>query len=474
MNDSKNKPGCQPGAARSGLILIIRIRDLWTKLALSINLNLLGGTMSREKDARALRRARDQGVLDSGLYIEIGKNDLPIPEIMTRSLEQLTLAILVDALDLQVRAHAFFERFGPAFDDLELCASVNRMLGLPQFGIKADLLQAQYISGPDGITHQVTSSPSLHTRTHHCCFTAAIMIAFGLRLNLDEHDIATGAFGALLHDIGHSAFGHDMDDILVKMGRPSHEERGYRIIRLDPDVQESFEMARVDTEEVIAVIEEHGQLGRLENIADTLSYVVLDSQVMNMQPKANLEFVWQLIKSVQGIKGKQYLVDDLEPLRKLVLWRADLFRDVYATAHNRIAAHVLRNFYQTTIELGMFSLRDFESGTDSEIKMRLPYAVQQHDQLPTWFSELTGLAFGFFDQLSCWQQRACESEAEAQRVLNSLDRKVLDTAFVITPSDYRRKTYQAITPDGQVHDVQAPASHVSEFYKKWYVMYLPG
>jgi len=429
--------------------------------------------MSRQKDARALRRARDQGVLESGLYISLGKPDLQIPEIMTWSLEQLTMGIIVEAPDLQIGAERFFEHYGPAFADLELCVSVNRMLGLPQFGIKTDLLQAQCISCPDGTTHQVTSSPALHTRTHHCCFTAAIMIAFGLRLDLDEHNIATGAFGALLHDIGHSAFGHDMDDILVKMGRPSHEERGYRIIRLDPDVQESLEIAGVDTEEVIAIIEEHGQLGRLENIADTLSYVILDNQMMHMQPEADLYFAWQLIETVQGIKDKQYIVDNLRPLRKLVLWRADLFRDVYATAHNRIAAHVLRNFYQATIELGMFSLKDFELGTDGEIKRRLPYVVQQHDQVPAWFSEVTSLAFGFFDQLDCWQQRACESEAEAQEVLNGLDRITLATAFIITPFDYRRKTYQTITPDGRVNDIQAPASHVSDFFKKWYVMYLP-
>ncbi|MBU0531351.1 MAG: HD domain-containing protein [Candidatus Uhrbacteria bacterium] len=433
--------------------------------------------MSREKEQRRLERARDVGVLKSGRYVRLGKPDRTVPKILQRNLYEHAFAIMGTDPRFREWARAFFWSYQPVFDDLELCVSVNRLVGLPQFGIKTDVLAAQFVKGVDGVSRQVTSSPSLHARADHSRLAAAIMVCFGLKLGLSGREIATGALGALLHDIGHPAFGHDLDDILVALGRPNHEARGARIICSDPDIEESLKMAGVETEAVLAVIREEGQLGRLQNIADTLSYVVLDSQLYGEPVGPDVSFITRVIGSVEAVEDECYRVNDPEPISRLINWRADLYRDVYGVFQQRIVAHVLRNFYRTAINLGMFEVVDFERGTDAEIKARLPFVVREAKArgiLPVWFDSVSNLAFGFFDGLVRWRVETCLSEPEAQAVLNRLSPDELATSVLIKPWDYRKKTYRVIDSDGHRRNLAAPKSHIPEHMKQWHVLYYPN
>jgi len=260
------------------------------------------------------------------------------------------------------------------------------------------------------------------------------------------------------------------------MGHPNHEERGIKVIQTDEDIHESFDLAEVETDDVVRVIREEGLLGQLMSVADTLSYVVLDSHVTPLVSTIPFELIWQVVGSIDGVEDDRYRVSSIDPLLKLVWHRADLYRDLYAAYPNRISAFVLRNFYRATIELNVFSAQDFIQGTDGDIKMLLPFKLQDPQvqaRLPDWFSAVRDMAFGFFWTPDRWQHLRLNSEVKARAVLNRLNQSELDTSVLIPPFDYRRKTYRVIElVDGDKVDLQAPESHVTGEHLLWHVLYL--
>jgi len=428
--------------------------------------------MSECKDWLRLYRASNLGAHERGEVLELKDDDGFIPEILSWSLERIVFEILPDDKVLHGAAAYFLQHFLPAYEDLKLCQSVNRMMGLPQFGIKTDLVRNAYTNR--NVPFQASSIPSVHTRWNHCKFVAAVMIAFGVRFKLDFDLIALGAISALLHDVGHPAFGHDLDDILVSLGRQDHEARSQTIVLYNSEIRESLDLLEIDSEDVVKVISEEGGLGRLQNIADTLGYVVLDSQVtLNVDP-IPIGFIWEVIESVDGVRGDQYLVNNTVPIEKLINYRADMFRDVYSNGSARIAAHVLRNFYRALIEYELFVPEEFERDSDGWIKMVLPHRLQvrQSDRdLPGWFRSAMNLAFGFTDELQKWNQFAYNNQLAVELARDGLTLEQLTSRVVIPPSDYRKKTYVVIDPDGVEHKLQAPESHIPETHKRWYVLY---
>ncbi len=430
--------------------------------------------MSFEKEMRRIQKARDAGLTRIALGADETRQGLP--GLVPGGFEQMVLDILPPDPVLADRARNFLQAFILASADLELCPMVNRMIGLHQFGIKTDVMSAGFAADSNGSVSQVTSSPFLYSRFEHSRFTAAIMVIFGLKLGFDFHNIMVGALAALLHDIGHPAFGHDIDDLLVSLGRPTHEDRGIQIIRSDADIQESFSLVGVSVDEVVAVIKEQGALGRLQSIADTLSYVVMDSNIVPNLPDVPVSFIWELAEAIESVDADRFFVKTAEPLRKLVVCRADMFRDFYVAPLHRIAAHSLRNFYKITIELGMLKPRDFEEGTDATIKITLTKKIQEARAaglLPRWFSTVHSLAFGFFDEINRWRRLSFDEQTDAMALLNRLKPDELATAVVIEPFDYRRKAYPVVDNAGRCFEVQAPESHLSDEHKGWYVLYYP-
>lgn len=429
--------------------------------------------MSTRKDMLRLMRARDS-VLNEHNSISLKPDDLYIPEILTRSFDAQVTAILPQAEALVDKARNYLTAFAPTYEDLTLCWSVERLIGLPQFGIKADMFANEWLNRDAPV--QVLSVPSLHSRWNHSQFAGAIMFAFGLHLGLSFEQIATGTLGALLHDLGHPAFGHDLDDILVGLGRPDHEERGQAKLREDKEIHESLEFLDIDVEDVIQVIQERGALGRMQNIADTLSYVVLDSCVAAPVEEVPVAFVWEVLSSVEGIEGTQYRVNDPEPITQLVNLRANMYRDLYWAYPSRIAAHVLRNLYQFLVEKNLISPEYLESATDNDVKSLVGTKLSElarTGQLPDWVDSTWALSLGFYDELDKWRILEFKTKAEAEQALARRSSAELASSVMIEPGDYRKKAYQVITPDGVEQSVQAPLSHIPEIYKKWYVLYYP-
>lgn len=402
-----------------------------------------------------LRTARDGGVIDRGECMRVDPDDEPdLPPFMRRSMREQVLHLVVRDDGVRASVETFFDRYQASFRDLRACHAMNRLNGLMQLGVKRNPAMDAFVGLPGRGAVRVRTEPYVHDRSTHSRLVASHMVALCLLLRRPPEDAATAAFGALLHDVGHCAYSHDGDELLVARGRPHHEERGQRLVRTDPDIAESLAKASVDAEAVIRVMREEGALGAMQKIMDTLAYVALDA-AMDGQPLPD-DFGTRVIASIVGVNETAVAVTDPSPLQDVLDVRTRLSQRIYYSPRNRLGAGLLQKALGALLDADFLTLEEIENGTDGSIEMELSFLMNGRRRPPEWIRSAHVVANGIWEEFDAhWDAFVFPGRAPAEAWLASLPPPRATASLLLPPYDFTKKTLRVRLPDGSEATLKA-------------------
>ncbi len=174
----------------------------------------------------------------------------------------------------------------------------------------------------------------LHSRLDHSIAVAGTALALARRLQVPFHHALVVVVAALLHDIGHSMYSHQGEDMIID-STVGHEEYGEQLIRSDPELASIFLGIGVKVEEVLEVLAERGSLGTIMSIADTCGYLVIDSVGLGYQDFGFEEAGNFIYKVVHSIQGDLLVVDNLLGMVEFLNLRRMRYIDSYLSLPSR-------------------------------------------------------------------------------------------------------------------------------------------
>jgi len=393
---------------------------------------------------------------------------LPIPTWIFRTITECVQDILAQTnTDVSVAQH-FFQKYQWLLEKALNLPCTERLHGLHQFGIKHEPSMIKDVWRL-GQTIRVATAPYIHTRHTHSKMVAAFNIVLGIRLGLSDRELAILALTGIFHDLGHLAYGHDAEQAIR---HTDHETRGHRIVMTDKKIAALLDRFGINPTEIIEVLHETGRLGAIENLADSLAYVVLDSDIIERPLPDN--FVGSIVDSVVGLKEDgRFVVTITEPLMAFLETRAELYRLVYETLPARFSTAALQLTLRHTVRAGIISEALLEEDSDGYIEMvfsRVFNSPQGRARIPLWIHSSRDIAHGFYDELAKWEVRRFDDELSAQRWLNSRPVRQLPSVFVVPAvRDFTRKKIP-IEQNESPLDLRAPAKMFSEEFRFWYVV----
>ncbi len=341
--------------------------------------------------------------------------------------------------------------------DIRSLAPVKRLQSLMQLGGKnIQLRHERDESGGDIIM------PAFHSRYDHSELDAELAKVFGARLGLGAREIKIAMLGAWWHDLGHSAFSHTGDELLIENGWPPHEARTSTIIENDHEI-ETFLKAHfpdddVNTvrEEILQVTKERGALGSMQSMLDTLSYLVVDRAMIYREDNSPLAA--KVLTDLVGYDDTsgRLVFSKIDSLGDMLELRLRWMRELTNTANKR-TDEALRTLLKIAVEKNILTLDDIASGTDGVIKLRLSLEMEKlpdvaalfgradHEPRMLPYFKLYHLANGLYDTRE-WEKRMFSTEEEAREFVHSLksgtsesDTVRAEQVVILRPYDYTKK-----------------------------------
>jgi hypothetical protein len=328
--------------------------------------------------------------------------------------------------------------------------------------------------------------PAFHTRLEHGELCAELAKMAGIKLGFPDEEILVSSAAATVHDIGHPALSHIGDYFLEKKGRGDHEKRGVAAIQNKKSrVNQVLTENGVSPEKVAEVVAEEGYLGTIQSSFDTLSYLVVDSEMI--QRPIYPDNGARLIQSLAGIdkEKNKIIVNDTEPWQQLLEKRAEMMRDVYLNPVHRRQRAAMRHLMQIAIDKGHLTLDEIEKGTDKDIEMKLQSLVQydpgaaifggRNETTPHLreYLELWGLANGELEP-ETWQVRMFDDQGSMNKFLyENLGPKELEQTVIVTPFDYTKKKLSVIEEKSKEEVVLKSQNVELGDWDTKYIAYIP-
>ncbi|NQV90422.1 HD domain-containing protein [Candidatus Uhrbacteria bacterium] len=239
---------------------------------------------------------------------------------------------------------------------------VRRLTGLAQMGVK--LIAGRFVTQ--------------YHRLAHSSHVGVIGGTLALRLKASDQETLTILIAGLLHDLGHSAFAHDGERALKWERNWCHERAGKQKIREDPQIRQALELMNIDPEMVIRIISEEGRLGMIQNIADTLAYILDDGRLAGVE--ANQDLVQRIAESFLSLDLERgFQVRDSGPLQELLDHRARLGAEIYHLFNNQLIQKSLLHLLFDAIRSRRLSLDLIETGVDAQVRQILDDTYRDHD-----------------------------------------------------------------------------------------------
>ncbi len=217
--------------------------------------------------------------------------------------------------------------------------------------------------------------PAGLTRDLHSLTVAAHAIVLGVKVGCSEEDLLRLALAALCHDLGHPALGHDTDDLLVELGRRSHEARGIELILRDSQLETVFRFCGVEPREISEIVQEKSRLGRILSLADTLGYLRLDTRAMRIPLED--DFGSEIVSAFLGTTDDALIVSDTRPFERLMAVRAAMYSQVYFQETASVVKAFFRQTAKALLELGLLTYDELESGVDASLLKRMTRLVEK-------------------------------------------------------------------------------------------------
>lgn len=183
-------------------------------------------------------------------------------------------------------------------------------------------------------THSSDGRVLRHSRLDHSVAVAGTALALARRLQVSFQDALVLVVAALLHDVGHSMYSHQGEDMIIE-DTVGHEEYGAQIIRTDPELASIFAKIGVTADRVLEVLTERGPLGTIMSVADTCGYLVIDSIGLGYRDFGFEEAGNFIYKVVHSIQGDLLVVDNLLGMVEFLNLRRMRYIDSYLSLPSR-------------------------------------------------------------------------------------------------------------------------------------------
>lgn len=326
--------------------------------------------------------------------------------------------------------------------------NLQRLAEIPQHGFKIT---------PSGLTLE------WYTRLGHSVCVAGCAIVIAVSIGLSDAQVKSAMFAGLLHDQGHSAGSHDVEQILTKMLSQNHEEIGRLRLANSPNLMALIRASGADFDSFEQAIDELGLPGGIESLADTMAYVHYDpiAYGIDIGPDIGPRIVASIVK----ITEDEIVVNDPAPIQVLLERRAQLHMELYNSQSNRILTHALGLLLITMHRQGDEDLwRFIRDATDNQLRNRIK-AFMAEKRRALWLHDLYDCALGGqplnHDRWTLRKHNPKDPYLTGDRFTDEFGMKVgissFQPMFVIDPVDvWEKALFLRHERSGVIHVAKAP------------------
>lgn len=365
-------------------------------------------------------------------------------------------------------AQEFVEAHGTLLEACADSAPLRRLEGIAQLGLKRGVRGVPRVMVPpcDGKLGDTTPLASV-TRREHSERTCAAMIAFCALHRVPFDDMRHAALGALFHDVGHPPFSHTTEPVLLRRGRPHHEDVGQRVVREHRELASAFRRHGVSVERVIAVMREEGDLGLRQKLVDTATYLVHDAASAGLRDFGP-SFAWNVFRSITAVRDGAFEAEDVFALSEFIEHRAEMSNALYEHPFNRLNTCLLLETVDWLVREGRISLDALSTGVDRDMLDAVDRALI--DGAPPWVRSASRFVRGKPTELRQWSVAAFPDEETARATPSSEDRP----RFLLPSADFTGKTLPVRLPGGTTVTVRASPNCRPSHHALWHTVTYAG
>ncbi len=272
------------------------------------------------------------------------------------------------------------------------------------------------------LTHLVYPSAN-HTRFEHSLGTLHLTKLLTERLFEDDGEKQLLRLSALLHDVGHSAFSHLPEELLLEKIKMDHEQLGEKKI-LSGNIANTLQENGIPPKELLKIHQSSKEKSISSELGtDRMDYLLRDAYFTGVG--YSLLDAQRLLLSLTFEKSELMLQEKgLLAAESLLVSRYLMFNAVYNHHAVRIASAMLEKALRIAIERKRLAIMDLVDGTDESIFLKL-----KNEQLIQAISKRDLFKTAFDSQTEIPQKGEQKTRAELEAALG----KELDTEqFVIS------------------------------------------
>ncbi|MBU4266971.1 MAG: HD domain-containing protein [Candidatus Altiarchaeales archaeon] len=209
------------------------------------------------------------------------------------------------------------------------------------------------------------------TRFEHSLGVMQLAKLAGKHLGLDDDETIKLGIAGLLHDIGHCAFSHTSDEILLRMGH-HHEENSSHIIE-NTEISDILGKNGIEPKDVSDLIHGRGNLAKVissEIDVDKMDYLIRDAYYAGVAYGViDLERIIYGMKIVDG----DMVIErrSLEAVESLLISRNMMYQTVYRHHTKRIAEAMFRHALVDMMDNKKLSYEEFIQLDDIDLVYRM-------------------------------------------------------------------------------------------------------
>ncbi len=210
-----------------------------------------------------------------------------------------------------------------------------------------------------------------HSRFEHSLGAMHLSGVLAKKLEFDKQEAQLLRLAALLHDVGHGAFAHDTDELILQRTGKLHEERGIEMVA-SGQIGKEIEKSGLELEDLFSVMEGKGSGGMLTSDlgADRIDYLLRDAYFTGVS--YSLIDAERLMDSVVFRKGEVMITEKGRlAAESLLISRHFMFNAVYYHPTVRISKQMLKTSVSNALKEGKIGLDDVALGTDYALLEKL-------------------------------------------------------------------------------------------------------
>ncbi len=314
------------------------------------------------------------------------------------------------------------------------------LLRTPEMQMLQGRVQLAGRGNPDTYGDSVQLRP-FHNRLEHSQVLSILGRVAAIKAGLEDDEVLALAASALLHDVGHCAYGHVGDEFYKKKGGLPHEERSVNIVK--EKMTDALDEVGVDSSKVIEAIREKGVVGSLQSTLDTLAYLILDSAML--QDSRYEDHGHSLLQSIKGIDRitNHVIVSDIAPWQELLEARARYMQEIIYHPDNKRVDEAITQLLRIAIEKGYLAEDELLTASDQGLQMRFQSLVQpdtnaalmggRHDTEPqlSEYKDLYQCAQGILPE--GWSRKVFDTEGKANEYVASLPESAIERSIIVRP-----------------------------------------